>query len=590
MFPEACFRELRSHYSKTAVKQMEERAQQARQTHELEARQFCYMNYFGPLLDQSAPRRRSRKSGESSSESRKLLSSGENPFSFKLDPKTIQQFNILRNSGFLTCPAPQCLTFHDSLLQSLIAPWYHTSGAEGRCSFDGCKSDKPQGADWCKDSVDNCVKCDGTWCPPKSVPFWRPVNEETYEPLYPFYQETDIYRRFPRGACSYMPLTGISIAEAQGVPWFDPAGDIFGIKPRTMDPRLQGIMQNVRNFNNRDLIKEHEENEARLAEERRIEELLQAQQQQREREIQMQEAERARKAAAAEAARMRMKEIAKLQREQLQAKARQVEFAARKYCYDRYIDEALRYGGIDLGGGLEALDSESDSEGSQKFQLEEMEASGELRCPPAECYFEEIVQEFADDMRTEILEQILPGDLENKPDAAQEARGIDWKTRSLLPWYYQTSDGFCSWSGTKCDASSVAQGYCGQDTRYCTACGATWCPPVSGEGWTPVTKKSYLNLPEALELVGENPLVVVGYGNGAIQGDSVRDDDEPLVLFDYRMCTNASVTTMPLWQGKDLYWPGMIDFTAAIAKQRGVGGTSEDSQLGNTQRVVRGGV
>ena len=579
MFPEACFRELRPYYSKSVARKMEDDAKLTKQKSELEARQYCYMNYFGPLLDESAPSRSKRRES-SSSDSRKLLA--EAPFSFKLDARTVSQFNVLRRSGFLTCPAPQCLTFHDELLRSLVAPWYHTAGATGHCSLDGCKTNKNQGAQWCKTSAGNCIGCQGTWCPPKSVPFWRPVNAQTYEPLLPFYKDDDIYERFPRSACNYRPLTGISTKEAQGLPWFDPAGDVFGIEPRKSDPRLQNILQDIRNYNNRELIKEHKENEAKLAEERsileekkRIEERLQAQQRARELAIQREEAERARKAAAAEAARERMTEQIKLQREQQKAKSREVESAARKYCYERYISEAVRYGSIDMGGGLGALDGESDSEGSQKFKLEEMEESGELRCPPAECYFEEVVQEFADDSRTEILEQILPDDLDEKPEDAEEASGIDWKTRSLLPWYYQTSDGFCSWSGKQCKASSAAKGFCGKGTQHCLSCGGTWCPPVTGAGWAPVTKNSHLDLPKALKLVGENPLVVVGYGQDSLQtirGDSLTDgeDMEPLVLFDYRKCTNASVTSMPLWQGKDLYWPGMIDFTAAIAGQRGV--------------------
>ena len=255
--------------------------------------------------------------------------------------------------------------------------------------------------------------------------------------------------------------------------------------------------------------------------------------------------------------------------------------------------------------------------------------TGNLRCPPAECYFEEVVEEVADDDRSSFMPKTTLGDLDSKPDNNGQIAWsqIDWTTRSLLPWYYQTSDGFCSWSGT-CDSSNVAMGWCGKSASTCMSCGGvsspTWCPPVSGQpGWMPVTKQSYLKISEALELVDE-PVVLIGQGmdGDMVQGDSVfksatnsssnnatnssyvgdaempeEDATEeietewPSMLFDYRKCTNSSVTGLSMEDVTDLYWPGMIDFSGAIARQRGVFSSLQGDQTMASvpRRAVRDG-
>ena len=568
MFPEACFNELRPYYDKKAIRTYRQERLKAKKELELNARKYCYLTYFGPVLGVDVDELANPSSSEEDeSSSGRTSKSNKAPFSVDgLDAMTLRTFKNLETLGRLSCPAPQCLTAHPELLRSLVTPWYHTSDATGRCSFDDCETNKNQGAQWCKASAGNCIGCKGTWCPPKAVPFWTPVTEKTFEPLLPFYKEDKLWSRFPSNACNYQPLTRINVDNTQDLPWFDPAGDVFAIKPRKADRALQNQLQDMRDEYNKDLIDEHERQE----EQRLIEAKLEAQKKAREaKQKKLEEAkEKERKAAAAEAARKRMIEEAKLKKEQEEASARELESAGRQYCYDRYISEAARYGGVEIGGGLEALESSDDSEGSIRFKLEEMEESGELTCPPAECYFEEVVEEFPEDSK--FLEEILPGDLDAKPaDDGGDELDIDWRTRSLLPWYYQTSDGFCSWTGDQCNPSdSTSSGFCDQGTRNCISCGGVWCPPVSDQGWTAVDGSEYIKIADAVELVNK-PVVVVADADGN-SSNSVRIQGDEVTVFDYSKCTDSSVTGMQLWQAKELYWPGMIDFAAAIARQRGI--------------------
>ena len=668
VFPEACFNELRSYYDKSVIEKYQDIVTNRKQIRERLARQYCYLTYFGPVLgedinamipkwssvleknaeDKSSDEDESRRSDDDDSSrkdddddddddgssSRRRLLSTKLPFRNRLTPAMMENFMNLENAGSLSCPAPQCLTNHDELLESLVAPWYHASGA-GVCSFNDCSTNANSGPEWCRAAAGNCIKCKGTWCPPKAVPFWSKVTAASYEPLLPFYEDIDIAKRFPRSACNYQPLTQISQTEARGLPWYDLAGDVFGIKPRTLSPSLKKAVQDTRDENNADLIAEYEkqqaikeekrriaeENARRAEEKREIHDRIEALKKARAAEVKRQQeaAEMARQAAAAAAARKRMEEEEKLRKEQEAAQNREIESAARQYCYDRYISEAAKYGGFSIGGGLEAIDGDSDSEGSMKYFLEEMEMNGNLTCPPAECYFEDVVEEVADDERSSFMPKTMPGDLEIKSDNnGRSWSQIDWETRSLLPWYYQTSDGYCTWSGG-CDSSNVAKGWCGKSASSCVSCDEvfppTWCPPVSGQsGWMPVTKQTYLKFGEAMELV-EEPVVLIGGGadGDMVQGDSVsnnatnssyagdaemtEDDDtedakaeRPMMLFNYRKCTNSSVIGLPMEAVSDLYWPGMIDFTAAIARQRGGFSSLQGYKPTSVpRRAVRGG-
>ena len=378
VFPEACFNELRSYYDKPAIAKYQEVVTNRKLTRERLARQYCYLTYFGPVLgedikamipdwellvleslneedkassdEDDASRDDVDDSSDSSedddddddgddddSSSRRRLLSARLPFRNRLTPALVQNFRNLEKVGSLTCPAPQCLTKHSELLESLVAPWYHTSGA-GRCSFKNCRpTDDDDGPQWCLASAGNCIKCKATWCPPKAVPFWTKVNAASYEPLLPFYEDTGIARRFPRSACNYQPLTQISREDAKGLPWYDLAGDVFGIETRTHSPSMKETIKNTRDDYNADLLVEYEkqqkieqeqmriaeekrriaEEKMRIAEEKRvIRARLEAQRKARVAEVKRRQkaAAMAREAAAAEAARKRMEEEAKLRR------------------------------------------------------------------------------------------------------------------------------------------------------------------------------------------------------------------------------------------------------------------------------------
>eukprot|EP00951_Prasinocladus_malaysianus_P012750 scaffold95255_cov44-Prasinocladus_malaysianus.AAC.1 len=78
----------------------------------------------------------------------------------------------LDSKGKINCPPPQCLTEDQDLLMSLataaqpssekIGPWYHQSN-DGYCGWqcDGV----PQEFPWCNSKVENCMACNGAWCP-----------------------------------------------------------------------------------------------------------------------------------------------------------------------------------------------------------------------------------------------------------------------------------------------------------------------------------------------------------------------------------------------------------------------------------------
>ena len=118
MFPQACFQELRSYMDKSAVAKYTEGLKENKQNHEMKARQYCYLTYFGPVLGidmedtevSEDSDRSSDRSDDDDSRSRLLPRLSANH-----DDKTIRDFRNMQRSNRLSCPAPQCLTYHDEL-------------------------------------------------------------------------------------------------------------------------------------------------------------------------------------------------------------------------------------------------------------------------------------------------------------------------------------------------------------------------------------------------------------------------------------------------------------------------------------------
>jgi len=44
------------------------------------------------------------------------------------------------------------------------SPAWHTDPDNGFCNFNACEKG-PGGEEWCKSSIENCLRCEGTWCP-----------------------------------------------------------------------------------------------------------------------------------------------------------------------------------------------------------------------------------------------------------------------------------------------------------------------------------------------------------------------------------------------------------------------------------------
>lgn len=179
----------------------------------MQARIYCYLEYFNDVLGLEFGDQRG-------------VYKWEKPI---LSRKVVREIQDKETNGQLVCPPPQCLTDNKQLLLPLASPWYHATTA-GYCGYQAC--DGPEKASlpkWCQKDANNCVSCKGLWCPPKGIPYWSPVDAGNFEAppssKDPPPVEKFVAENFPVNICNRDPLTQISKADANGLPWIDPAGD-----------------------------------------------------------------------------------------------------------------------------------------------------------------------------------------------------------------------------------------------------------------------------------------------------------------------------------------------------------------------------
>lgn len=592
VFPMACGEELKPYIRDNNFAMLLDRYRyNARRKLEQDARAYCYLSYFGPILGVPLPHatmeaRAKAEAEDNSRTSRSRLNDDDDSGSRRhllqrdlehvedsrvLTARTITILRDMEENNQLTCPPPQCLTNEEGLLAPLTSPWYHAS-AEGSCMWNGCAG-VPMSMEWCSNSVDSCMSCKGTWCPPRSVPFWYPVDSTTYEPPSKV-SAVNVSSYFPTIACQEQPLTRMSPTEAAGIPWKDPAGsirDVVGdrwIFPSQKQSEQKAVMEYVKTERQK-VIEQAEK--------------LMTEQQLRQRQAEAEEILKLEKSQAAARQRDAQGKEAELKRIQ---EARDLELVARKYCNQWYRADA-REMGAEVSSERESsarsllASSSGDNGGPDSIEritmqrLRGMEQTGSLRCPPEQCYVmmddQEIMDEYGDDLPEAATPTVSMENYQD-PDDIQ----VSWKVRQTLPWYHRTKAGYCTW-GT-CNGESTVDDWCMETAGKCVWCGGLWCSPYKSVGWKPVDARQYQSLAAALGQGKDNLETLYlrpGYSyNNTARGASVSGDElaKPAMrfrgMFDYNSCTASAVTPIDMAEAVRLPWPGMIDIQAAIGRQK----------------------
>ena len=619
VFPVACFNELKEYYDDDVREEISRRAMEETLELELNARKYCYLTYFGPILgidmpsDEDSDDTPSTKQSEDTSSTRRLLSSSSesssgDSFDSVLKPDDVDKFRLMEKDGDLTCPPPQCMTKHDALLKPLVAPWYHVTN-KGSCKWNGCNG-RPMGNEYCQDGVDSCISCRGTWCPPRLVPFWNPVMADNYQSRKPILPITDFTSVFPRAACSNDPLTDIRKTVAKALPWTDLAGDVMTphFLDRSLEPEdanqieiirekleqdwLYGLPQKERREAIRHILdREKADNEALKqadeAAERAVKNYVNRQQQLVQQEQQQDSSPQGPAATKQAAAKKRAAQ-----------QARELEESARAYCHLSYVNEAEAFGGGQQAGrkqsnigGRSLLQGRDYSNAApiksslpqamlRKFS--KMQMLEQISCPPAECYFADLQDQ--DNTDEDEMEDNMPQDQaaeDDGDDGNTSTAVMEWSLRMQLPWYHRMGAGYCTWSPT-CDGKTGVKGtYCSASAENCVKrCSrGIWCPPVNFLNWEPVVSSNYTTLKRAKRaLSGNNP----GTNNrSGMMADTNADStvysmqtaqsgtsSATLTMsFDFFSCQKKPVTGITLSAAEGLEWPGMIDIAAAAKKQ-----------------------